>query len=103
MKINQTQTQPVQPVQQVQPVQGTEKYPSWVEDAIKDTAVDLSKDVNYNSKDALALKKIVFAIFSGQDVKVSTELKETFIVCTFKNENGEKIASYTLPKPKLNK
>ena len=96
MKFNKTQT--TQPIQTVE--QKTETYPSWVEDAIKETPVDLSKDVNFNKNDVLAIKKIIFAIFSGIDVKITKEIKNNFMIVTFYNETGSKIASYTLPLPK---
>lgn len=101
MKINTNQTQTQ--TQSTEQVQETEKYPSWMNEAIKETekTVDLSKDVHFNKNDVLALKKIIFAIFSGLEIKLESETKENFIICTLKNgDNDEKIASFTLPIPK---
>lgn len=97
MTINQNQTQPVEKTQD------NEIYPNWMTEALKETEKpsDLSKDVNYNKNDVLSLKKIIFAIFSGCQIKLETETKSNFIVCTLKDgQSGSKIASYTLPIPK---
>ena len=76
-----------------------------MEEAVKETAkpIDLTKDVNFNKKDVLSLKKIIFAIFSGLEIKLETETKNNFIVCTLKDGMGNKIASFTLPLPRNKK